>query len=59
MGETDEYPAWALPLLVKRMLWKDYGVNIGDLEFEEVMLAMSLRSLEANREQYQADKLKR
>ena len=55
MGETDEYPSWAAPLLARRMLWKDYGISLGDdLEFEELLLAMRLHGLETERERWEA-----
>lgn len=59
MGETDEYPLWCLPLLARRLLWKDYGIPFDDFEFNDIMLAMSLQNLENQREQYQLEKLRK
>lgn len=49
-GESDEYPAWALPLIVRRMLWKEYGVAFGEIQFEDVLKAMRLHSMENQRD---------
>ncbi len=51
-GDSDTYPDWALPLIYRRMLWQEYGIAIPDFSFEDVMLAIRLRSLEAQRQNY-------
>ena len=51
MGDTDEYPSWALPLIYRRVLWQEYGVPLPDFNFEDMLLALRLRSLEAQRSQ--------
>lgn len=56
MGEMDEYPSWALPLLVRRMYWKDYGIILDALTFEEMLDVMRLNTMEKQREQYEQDK---
>lgn len=59
MGETDEYPLWALPLLARRLLWKEYGIPFEDFEFEDVLIAMRLQKLETDRDNYQIEKMKK
>ncbi|MCI0551268.1 MAG: hypothetical protein L0287_09955 [Anaerolineae bacterium] len=54
MLATDEYPAWALPLLVRRMLWQQYGIAFLDYEFDDLLQAMRLNSLEVERSQFEA-----
>jgi hypothetical protein len=51
MGDTDEYPSWALPLIYRRLLWQEYGVSLPGFDFEDMMLAFRLRSMEAQRSQ--------
>jgi hypothetical protein len=50
VGETDEYPIWALPLLPRRIMWKEYGIPFSDFEFPDVMLMLRLQGLENRRE---------
>jgi hypothetical protein len=52
MGDNDEYPSWALPLVYRRMLWQEYGIAVQDFSFEDMMLAIRLRALEAERQNY-------
>lgn len=51
-GETDEYPDWSLPLLVRRMLWQQYGIPFKDLEFGDILQALRLHTMERQRESY-------
>lgn len=52
MGTTDEYPAWATPLLVRRMLWKEYGIAFKGYRFDDVLQAIRLHGLEVERSRH-------
>jgi len=58
MGEDDTPPAWATPLIVRQMLWKNYGIGFDDFEFRDVILAIKWQGLEAQRHNYQMDKIR-
>ncbi len=50
MGDTDEYPQWALPFLTARMLWQSYGIQVSSYDMNFLLGALRLHSLENQRE---------
>jgi hypothetical protein len=59
MGDSDEYPGWALPLIYRRMLWQQYGVVMPDFDFQELLNAIRLYGLENERRNNQISKLEK
>lgn len=50
-GETDTLPPAFDSLQVRRLLWKEYGVQLPDFGPDDIMDALYLRNVENKREQ--------
>ena len=48
-GDSDEPPDWALPLVYRRMLWKEYGIVVPDFMFSDFVDAIHFHGMEAER----------
>lgn len=51
LGEIDELPYELVPISVRRLLWKEYGIVLPDFTGDDAIDALILNDAEKQREQ--------
>lgn len=46
---TSDLPTWASDLVIKQLLWHDYGITVEELGLEDIYNAVRLAKAQANR----------
>jgi hypothetical protein len=59
LGVSDDLPAWTGELELRKMLWKEYGIQFNDFEVKDVFHAIQYQAAISTRQQHEADKANR